>query len=316
LDPNSYNRVDAMKQLTDTERITLLNDPSAAVSMEWLELFGRVLSDCSLSTALKAYFLRIDEQPLDRDYITWYPELVDARAKLMLAVNRCYRSKLLDLFERLDTYSVSNRSSPKDGIEDRMLKAVLLDLIIADDSSESHELVIRHFRSATTANDRVTALAALNRSSSPSRHEVLEKVYHMWKGHLSGYANYLRVVAAGTRPDVFDMIETEKKRPSFDITQPTWCRALFLPMAANNKMIWTDRGINWMSDTVIALSQVNITTTGRLLNTFQHVARLKPVLKEKVNEALARIVANVSKSEAPAIYGQAKAYLGSGESGQ
>lgn len=314
LDPDSYNRVDAMKQLTDIERIKLLNDPEAAVSEQWLELYGRILSDRRLSSALKAYFLRIDEQPMDRDYLTWYPELVDAREKLMRAVNGRYRSGLLDLFEGLDTYSVSERHSPKDGIEDRMLKAVLLDLIVADDSAGSHELIIRHFRSATTANDKVTALAALNRCSSPFRHDVLEEVYHMWNGQLSGYANYLRVVAAGTQPDVFEMIETEKKRPSFDITQPTWCRALFLPMATNNKMVWTDRGINWMADTVIGLAHVNITTTGRLLNTFQHVARLKPVLKGKVRAALERIVENVSESETPAIYGQAKAYLTSASS--
>ena len=30
-DPNAYNRVDAMRQLTDKERISLLHDPDAAV---------------------------------------------------------------------------------------------------------------------------------------------------------------------------------------------------------------------------------------------------------------------------------------------
>jgi aminopeptidase N len=315
LDPNFYNRVDAMKQLTDIERIRILLDPNAAVDVQWLELYGRILKDIDLHLALKTYFLRIDEQPMDRKYITWYPELVAARERMMLAVNECYRSELLGLFEGLDTYSISKSLSPKDGIEDRMLKALLIELLSIEDSSESHELIIRHFRSATTANDKVTALAALNRSSSTSRHEVLEEVYHAWKGHLSGYANYLRVVAGGTQPDVFDMIEAEKARPTFDITQPTWCRALFLPMAANNKMVWTDRGINWMADTVISLARVNITTTGRLLNTFQHVALLKPDLKSKVKASLERIVGNVSESETPAIYGQANAYLTSSSSG-
>ncbi len=91
------------------------------------------------------------------------------------------------------------------------------------------------------------------------------------------------------------MIEIEKGRPTFDITQPTWCRALFLPMAANNKMVWTDQGIQWVVDSVIELADINATTASRLLNTFQHVRSLKPGLQEKVKQALGAIVQQVSE---------------------
>lgn len=310
LDSNGYNRVDAVRKLTDRQRIKLMLDPQAPIDEEWLELYGEILSDGLLPSSLKAYFLRIDEQPMDRDYSTWYPEQVAAREKLMKAVNLRYRPTLLDQFERLDTYSAAGRKSPRDGMEDRLLKHVLLDLIVIDDSSESHELILNHFRSATTANDRVSALSALNRSGSGLRRAVMEEVFDAWHKHLSGYANYLRVVSGGTREDVFDMIEIEKKRPSFDITQPTWCRALFLPMAANNKMVWTEEGIKWVADKVIELAPINATTTSRLLNTFQHVKRLKPELREKVVPALKRIIEHISPDISPTIHGQAKAYMG------
>ncbi|MCL4491189.1 MAG: DUF3458 domain-containing protein [Nitrospirae bacterium] len=309
LDPNAYNRVDAMRQLTDQERIKLLHNPDGDVSEFWLDLYGKVLSDQGLPASLKAYFLRIDEQPMDRTYSTWYQELVAVREMLMKAVNRLYRKQLLEQFEALDTYSVSKRRTPKDGIEERLLKSVLLELTTIDDSDESHALILDHFDGATTATDRVAALTALNRSSAPARLEVLENVYEAWHTHLSGYANYLRIIASGTRDDVFAMIEKEKKRPGFDITQPTWSRALFLPMAVNNKMVWTDRGIGWVADTVIALAPINATTTGRLLNTFQHVGKLRPHLREKVHAALERIVHNISEKDSPAVYGQASAYL-------
>ncbi len=162
-----------------------------------------------------------------------------------------------------------------------MLKNILLDLIAVDDSAESHAVIHDHFKAATTASDRVAALLALNRSSSPQRRPVLEAVYSDWHAHLSGYANYLRIVGSGTREDVFEMIKAEKKRPGFDITQPTWSRALFMSMAANNKMVWTDQGTGWVADTVIELAPINATTTGRLLNTFQHVSLLKPDLQGK-----------------------------------
>ena len=307
LDSHAYNRVDAMRQLTDRERVKLLLNPDAGVGPQWLELYGEILSDRNLPASLKAYFLRIDEQPLERDYSTWYQELVIAREKLMLAVTRHFRNLLLREFVRLDTYSPGR--FPKDGIEERLLKQVFLDLIVIDDSEDSHQLILDHFKAATTATDRVAALTALNRSSSPLRRTVLEEVYNAWHEHLSGYANYLRIVASGTREDVFEMIEAERKRPGFVVTQPTWCRALLLPMASNNKMLWTDRGVKWLADTVIELAPVNATTTGRLLNAFQHVRKLKPHLKEKVISALENIVKNVSGEDSPAVYGQADAYL-------
>lgn len=308
-DPNAYNRIDAMRHLTDRERVRLLLDHEEKVSEHWLSIYGKILSDRSLPSSLKAYFLRIDEQPMNRAYGIWYQELVAAKEKLMIAVNGHYRGQLLEQFQELDTYSVSKRRSPGVGIEDRMLKNVLLDLIVIDDSPESQRLILEHFYAATTATDRVSSLMALNRSSAPSRRTVLEEVYKAWHTHLSGYANYLRVVGSGTREDVFEMIKAEKRRPVFDITQPTWSRALFLSMAANNKMIWTDEGIRWVTDTVIELAPINPTTTGRLLNTFQQVSKLKPRLQEKVKAALECIVRNVPEEVSPAVHGQAKAYL-------
>lgn len=309
LDPNAYNRVDAMRQLTDQERIKLLHDPDSEVSGFWLDLYGKILADRSLPPSLKAYFLRIDEQPMERAYSTWYRELVTARERLMTAVNRQYRSELLGQFGELDTCSPSGRRTPEDGLEERLLKNVLLDLIVIDDTGESRRLIFDHFARATTATDRVAALLALNRSAAPERRDVLEKVYETWHSHLSGYANYLRIVSSGTRGDVFDMIERERRRPGFDITQPTWNRALFLPMAMNNKMVWTDRGIGWVADTVIELAPINATTAGRLLNTFQHAGALKPDLRAGVRTALERVARSVSERESPALYGQAAAYL-------
>jgi aminopeptidase N len=309
LDPDFYNRVEAVRQLTDIERTKLLHDPKAQINSSWLDLCGQILGDADLSYSLKSYFLRIDEQPMDRGYSTWYQELVAARESLMLAINRRWRGRLIEQFNRLDTYSLSGAPSLKDGIEGRMLKNTLLELILIEDSEESHMIALEHFYSATTATDRVAALRAINRSSAAARRGVLEEAYAAWHGHLSGYANYLRVVASGTCPDVFDMIEQEKKRPGFDIKQPTWSRALFLSMAANSKMVWTDQGIRWVADTVVELAPINATTTGRLLNTFQHVKNLKPVLREKVIAALERILQNVPEESNPSVYGQAHGYL-------
>ena len=45
LDPNACNRVEAMRQLTDRQRIRLLENPSAAIDPEWLSVYGEILGD-------------------------------------------------------------------------------------------------------------------------------------------------------------------------------------------------------------------------------------------------------------------------------
>lgn len=308
LDPSRFNRVEAMRQLTDRQRIALLLDPQGEIDSAWLSMYGDILADRSLSPGLKAYFLRIDEQPLDREYVTWYRELVAVREKLMAAVNGAFKGELVEAFRALDTYGP--RKSPKDGIEERILKHVLLDFIACDDSPASHRIILDHYRAATTAQDRVSALIALNRSSAHERKQILEKVYASWHPHISGYANYLRIVSSGTRDDAFDMVEAEKARSTFSVTNPTWSRALFLTMAANTKMIWKDQGIEWIASTIIEMAPLNAFLASKLLNVFQHVRKLKPELRNLVVKALERVVDRVPESASPTVHGQAKAYLG------
>ncbi len=309
IDPNLYCRVDAMRMLNDIERKKLLLNQSSEIDPLWLGLYGEMLSDSSASSALKAFFLRIDEQPMDRAYSAWFPELVRAREQLMLAVHNLYGQELQEQFDALDTYGMWSPETLLDGLEHRQLKNILLELITVKDTTRSHMVILDHFRRATAANDKVSALIALNRSSAPERLEILEEVYSQWNSNITGYANYLRIIASGTREDVFEQIERERSRPTFQITQPTWCRALLLTMANNNKMIWNERGVDWIADRVIELAPMNYTNASRMLNSFQHVRKMKPYLRDLVISALKRIVGEVADRTSPAIHRQAKAYL-------
>lgn len=307
LDTDAFNRVEAMRRLTDIERIKLLHDPDAGISDAWLDLYGRFLRDRSIPAGLKAYFLRIEEQPMDRSYLTWRRELVVAREALMKAVNAAYRKELVDVFTEMNA-SVAG-SSPIDGIQERILKHVTLGLIAVDDKPESHRTLIELFKNSRLVADRVAALAELNRSSAAERLGLLEEAYKEWSGHLSGYANYLRIVGAGTCEDVFDMIASEMERPTFDVNQPTWSRSLLLSMASNSKMVWTDRGIDWLADTVAWISPINAYTASRLLNTFQHYSKLRPEVKARVQVALTKVIEQVPPEVSPTVRSQAEAYL-------
>ena len=308
LDSNGFNRVEAMRRITDAERIRLIHEPGAAVSDEWLDLWGEILTDETLPPGLKGYMLRVDELSLDREFLPYYRERYAARERLLRILATRFMPELLAAFESVDTYRRGHE--PKDGMEERGLKANLLRTIIAADTPQSYEVAEQHLGRAWNISDRLAALGCLYISSHPGRLEMLEDAYREWKDHLTAYTNYLRMPGSGIREEAFDMIAKEEARQSFKIDHPGHIRSLFLPMAANNKLLWTDRGIAWMTETVIRMAPINETTTNRLLAAFQLVHKLADDLRPKVLEALRRMRNGIESDKAPSVTGNIVAYLG------
>jgi len=308
LDSNLFNRVEAMRRLTDEQRLKCVRDPAAVIDESWRRLWANILVDTSLSPGLKAYLLRVDEQSLDRSTLPMYRERYAARIALLGDLARRYTSELTTAFEAVDTYS--RGSEPKDGIEDRKLKAVLLRTLIEADTPAVHALSERHFRKAWNFSDKASALSCICLSGHPRRAQLLEEAYGLWGHHLNGYTTYLSTAASGRDDGVFERIALEEQRAQFHMEHPSHCRALYLPMAANNKLLWTDRGINWAAETVIKLAPVNENTALRLVDAFRQVQNLADDLKPKVLKALETMQGGIDAAKSPSIAGRIQAYLG------
>jgi len=308
LDTDGVNRVEAMRRLTDLERIRLMRDPGASVGEAWLDVYGSLLRDEHLPPGLKASFLAIDEQSLDRTYMAWYRERYAARQRLLKAVAARWRDPLRASFEAVDTYRKAR--SPKDGIEDRRLKAVLLRGLIETGARESWELAEQHYRNAWSISDKLAGLVCVYLSRHPGRMAVMDEAFESWKDHLSAYTSYLTVVGGGATDDVFDRLAVEEKRSAFRLAHPTHNRSLFLPMAANNKLLWTDRGIAWMREAVLRLAPANERSAYQLVGCFQLVGRLADDLKPKVTDALRAMLAGIDPARHPSLHGRVKEYLG------
>jgi len=306
-DSNKFNRVEAMRRLTDFERIGLIGNIDAKVSDEWLSVYEMILKDMSLPAGLKAYLLAIEEQSQDRSYLPFYRERYAARIRLMKYVAGRMMPSLVKVYNEVDAFTFSK--DPLDGLEKRSLKSVLLRVIVEANTAESHKLAEKHFRRAWNISDKMAALACINVSENPRRRELMEEGYGLWKDHLSAYASYLSVVGSGTHDDVFGMIEVEEKRKTFKVHHPTHSRALYLPMGSNNKMLWTDRGIRWMTDMAIKLAPVNENTVNRLVAAFQQVKSLPRELRVKVFAALRAMSRRIDRSVAPSVAGRIREFL-------
>jgi len=306
-DPNRFNRVEAMRRITDMERIKLVKNINASVSEDWLGLYGSILRDTTLPYGLKAYLLRIDEQSLDRSLLPFYRERYAARIRLLKTAAEHCMTDLLTAFNAVDTYAPAKR--PKDGIEERQLKAVLLRTIVETNTPATFKLSEEHFHRAWNITDKMSALSAINASEDPRRLNLMQEGYELWKDHLSAYAGYLGIVGSGTHDDVFDMITAEEKKQTYKIHHPTHSRALYLSMGSNNKMLWTKRGIQWMVDTVIKMATINENTGVRLVAAFQQVNQLSADLKPEVAKALETMHKKIEPSAAPSVAGRISDYL-------
>ncbi|MFW5871308.1 MAG: DUF3458 domain-containing protein [Verrucomicrobiota bacterium] len=307
MDPDGFNRAEAMQRLTDIEKIRLIQKPDAAISKLWVATYLASLEDESMPPGLSAHILGINEQTLSRKYVPHYRERYNARTALLRKVSASMQDQLLQRFHSVDTYT--RGSIPGDGIEERMLKAVLLRALIELDTPEIHELAEAHFRKAWNITDKVNALACIHLSSYGRKRERLEEAFHLWKDSISGYSNYLSLIGRGRDESVFEMIAAEEHRDSFDMRHPTLARALYLPLSRNNKLIWTDRGINWLTGKVIDLAGVNEHTSILLANTFQRAHDLAGDIRPKVNKALRRMFEEIDKSKHPSIGGRIQTFL-------
>ena len=301
-DTNQFNRVEAMKRLTDQERIRLIKESGYEISQVWIDLYGKLLDE-NLPPALKARLLSIDETPLDRNYIAWYKELVYARETFLRTINSNFKDKLVELYDGL---KVPEGATLQDAIETRMLRNLLLAAIAADEKSE--DKVISQFEGSDNAQDKVAALSILNRTRSGKRRELLDKAYSLWKDHTNGYTNYLRVIASGEHEQVFDEIDQEMERDVLDINQPSMSRSLILPMAFNSKMLWTQKGLQWFTDKIIKMAGINAYVSAKMLNAYQLVGSMRTGLKDDVIFQLRRVVDSLDAESTVAK--QAKSYLG------
>jgi len=307
LDPNRFNRVEAMRRLTDGERIKLIRDIHADIGNEWQETFAHVLRDPSIPAGLKAHLLSIDEQSLDRRYLPLYRERYAARIRLLKTLADRYAKDLIEVFCSTDTYTAG--TSFRESHETRRLKAVLLRVLVEANTPQVYQIAEDHFRQAWNITDKMSALSCINLSDHPRRRAILDEAYEMWKDHLSPYASYLGIVAGGVHDDVFDMIVAEAGRPTFRPQHPTHSRALFVSMAGNNKMLWTDRGIAWMAETITGLAAVNENTANHLLGALQQVSKLATDLRPKVITALKTMKKAVDPEKYPSTAGRIATYL-------
>jgi len=321
LDPDTFNRVEAMRALTDRERGALLaallagaapDSLVAAVSPDWLDLYDELLRDPALPDGLKGYLLQIDEQPLDRANLRHVRECWWARRVLLKAAALRAGDTLFQVFAATDTRGPADASDTRGlsaAIERRFLSAVLMEPLVAADTPRAHAALESHHAAARNITDRLNALSALHRSSHPRRAEIVAAAGDELRPRRSGYIGWLGVLGRSPHADVCAAIEREAAHPAFDIRHPSLARALYVPFSLNNARLWTDEGLDLLARAVGALAAANENTALRLIAPLQQAGTLADDLRPRVVATLRRLLDAVPSATAPSLHGRLADYL-------
>jgi aminopeptidase N len=308
LDPNLFNRVEAMRRLTDLERQHLLDTPLAPPSKPWLDLYQHLLFNTALPDGIRGYLLKIDEQPLDRSLLPHVRESYTVRLRLRrAALSACGETAVFNALHALERKPPT--LDPPAAIERRFLKNALLQLLAASDTVGAYLALEELLNAATNITDRLNILTAVWQSRHADRHAILAREGEALRQTPGGYLGYLQVVGQSPRPDVFDAVATEERRPEFSLSHPGISRALYLPLARNNAQLWTPRGLRWLTDTAVKYAKVSEYNALRLIAPCQAWQTFAPDLRADVETALREMLAALKRADCPSVTGRLEAYL-------
>jgi aminopeptidase N len=320
-DPDHFNRVEAMRTLTDRERSKLIDallshthpdELAGHVSTTWLDVYLEIIRDLTLPDGLKGYLLQIDEQPLNRNNLHHVRECWQARQILLRAVARHASGEIMALLANTDTRCHADATETQDlsaGIERRFLAAALMEPLVAADTVLTQRALEAHYCAALNTTDRLNALSAINRTSHQQRHELVAAAGDELRPHLNGYIGWLNILGRSHHADVLKTLDQAAAHADFDPTHPGLNRALYIPFSLNNARLWTEEGLTWLTSTVIALAPLSETTALRLIAPLQQVHNLASDLQPLVIKALKEMQAAITPAITESVHGRLSDYL-------
>jgi len=304
-DRNGFNRVEAMRRLTDLERERLLADPAAEVSSRWRDVYRTHFFSKDLHDAVRGYLLKVDEQPLDRRLLRHVRERAAIRrALLRAAVETCGADALIEALSR------PPRAADLAGqIVERYARNAWMQALSVWDTPAAHAALATALADAVAVTDRLNALAALWQSGHPDRRAILAREGESLRGNLNGLLGYLQVIGTAPREEVFGVVTEEEARAGFCRSHPGMSRALYVPLAFNNALVWGSRGLRWLTETAVAMAAVSEYNTLRLIAPCQAFRTFAPDLRAAVENALREMRERIDPLRHPSVSGRLAAWL-------
>ena len=312
-DPDTVGRFTAFLALADREILRLLEDPGAEVSARFADLCVTLLADDALMEEAGGQFLTIFPSVEDERFRHHYRALHDARQAIYAAIAARGGETLLRVYRRTTEASSAVPGSLEEeaaAIRHRQRKNTSLAILATRDTPEVHHLLLRQFREATAATDRLTAFSLILESSAPERPEILETFMTESAKSPIAWESFLAAVAASDCSDLIPILERIESSPTFSIEQAAEQRALYGRFALNRKRsLETEEGRAYLAGVLRRLAPINEYSTVRALDAFAFIDGMEPRHRVPAVAVLADLLATLDPGAHPAVYNNARRFL-------
>ncbi|MBU1219786.1 aminopeptidase N [Myxococcota bacterium] len=263
-DSDPYVKWDSIQRLYLNEMKTQVEDSSAAVSQNLLDVMSRILKDPAVDHRFKSMLLSIPQEHFAGE------EMGEIKVEPLIVARKTMRkSAATFLKNELDnTWKIRKNLEIVDAPMRKLSNMVLSYLVELD---EKYAIDARdHFFNAQNMTDRLSAFAILCNTDSPFKSDVITNYYDRFSDDFLPLVQWFLIQAQAKTSDAFENIKNLFNHPKFDIRNPNMARALIGGLCSNFAVFnqKSGEGYQFAMDRIIEIDAVNPILASRLFSPF------------------------------------------------
>lgn len=216
-----------------------------------------------------------------------------------------FKQKLREhCFQQFKDLYTKTSESPDDlsveAIQNRALKAAVLDFLTCDFSESSVELLSHAYYSAKTMTDSLNALSLLSHCQHVKSTKASEDFKSRWKNDSLVMNKWFSLQASSWKPSTFNTILELEKDPLFDITNPNKVYALHATFSTSNPFRFHGQFVEtypWLTESILRIDQKNPQVASRLATSFNDWSKWSPEQQAVAQQQLQKLHASESVSK-------------------
>jgi aminopeptidase N len=204
-------------------------------------------------------------------------------------------NKLVSLFlEVYDENTTMNQYEYDPGeVENRSIKNMALDFLVASNKEDMHELAMKQFKEADNMTDAFAALQSLSHSDEKSFQEACDLFYEKWKYDPLVVDKWFAVQACAQMNNSLGRIHDLMNHQAFNLKNPNRVRALIGNFINNNHYHFhceTGAAYELLGDIVLELDLINPQIASRMVAAFNHWRKYDEGRQALMKQQLVRIL--------------------------
>ena len=295
-DNDSFNRYEAAQVAATNIMNDLLkdykNNNPLVLNPKYVEAFGKILTDDTIDSSLKALTMTLPEESLlhqDQNPIM-YKETHYVREFVKKTLAHAHEEILFKMYNDLSInreYNLDAESMGKRSLKSKCRKMLMY---VGNNKYESY--VYNLYLEANNMTDEIGDLTDLVHSKSSHMEEALDKFYTKWKHETLVMQKWLTCQASAPYDDVYDRVLKLEHDKVYDKTVPNLVRSLILQFATNRLQFnhETGRGYKLVADRILELDKLNPQVASRLASQYKDYKRLPEKLKNLMRPELERVL--------------------------